>query len=113
MAQGYINDRTTDYHSLKSRLIGPGISPQRSEHFDVLNRHLRRGLVSSEQLVIVPDAHSLSYSLEEAWLVRHAEAIRRELDNAAGTQVSTTMTYCNPAGVHLARHPQRDARFSS
>jgi len=26
MAQGYINDRTTDYHSLKSRLMDPGIS---------------------------------------------------------------------------------------
>ncbi len=26
MAQGYINERTTDYHSLKSRLMGQGIS---------------------------------------------------------------------------------------
>jgi hypothetical protein len=46
MAQGYINDRTTDYHSLKSHLMGHGISPQRSDHFDVLNHHLRRGLVT-------------------------------------------------------------------
>jgi len=58
----------------------------------VLIRHLRRELVRSRQLVIVP--YNLSYSLEEAWLVRHAEAIRRSWINAAGTQVSTTMTYC-------------------
>ncbi|MFV3014381.1 hypothetical protein PVE_R1G6072 [Pseudomonas veronii 1YdBTEX2] len=64
MAHGYINDRTTDYHSLKSRLMGMGISLQRSDHFDVLNRHLRHSLVSPRQLVIVPDAYSLSYSLE-------------------------------------------------
>lgn len=64
MAQGYINDRTTDYHSLKSRLMGLGISPQRSNHFDLLNRHLRHRLVSPGQLVIVPDAYSLSCALE-------------------------------------------------
>lgn len=87
MAQGYINERTTDYHSLKSRLMGHGISQQRSDHFDVLNHHLRRGLVAPGQLVIVPDAYSVTCSREEAWLVRHAEAIRLELDNSAGTQV--------------------------
>ncbi len=87
MAQGYINERTTDYHGLKSRLMGHGISQQRSDYFDLLNRHLRRGLVAPGQLVIVPDAYSVTCSREEAWLVRHAEAIRRELDNSAGTQV--------------------------
>ena len=84
MAQGYINERTTDYHSLKSRLMGHGISQQRSDHFDVLNHHLRRGLVAPGQLVIVPDAYSVTCSREEAWLVRHAEAIRLELDNGDG-----------------------------
>lgn len=87
MAQGYINERTTDYHGLKSRLMGHGISQQRSDYFDLLNRHLRRGLVAPGQLVIVPDAYSVTCSREEAWLVRHAEAIRRDLDNSAGTQV--------------------------
>ncbi|OPB11779.1 hypothetical protein BFW93_11045, partial [Pseudomonas fluorescens] len=87
MAQGYINDRTTDYHSLKSRLMGGGLSRERSDHFDVLNHHLRRGLVTPGQLVIIPDAYSATCSMEEAWLVRQAQAIRRELDNAAGTQV--------------------------
>ncbi|WP_332846002.1 hypothetical protein [Pseudomonas lactucae] len=87
MAQGYINDRTTDYHSLKSRLMGGGSSRERSDHFDVLNHHLRRGLVTPGQLIIVPDAYSVTCSMEEAWLVRQAQAIRRELDNAAGTQV--------------------------
>ena len=87
MAQGYINERTTDYHGLKSRLMGHGISQQRSDYFDLLNRHLRRGLVAPGQLVIVPDAYSVTCSREDAWLVRHAEAIRRELDNSAGTQV--------------------------
>ncbi len=87
MAQGYINERTTDYHSLKSRLMGHGSSQPRSDHFDLLNRHLRRGLVAPGQLVIVPDAYSVTCSREEAWLVRHAEAIRRELEHSAGTQV--------------------------
>ncbi|CRM34016.1 MULTISPECIES: hypothetical protein [unclassified Pseudomonas] len=87
MAQGYINDRTADYQSLKSRLMASGLSRERSDHFDVLNHHLRRGLVMPGQLVIIPDAYSASCSMEEAWLVRQAQAIRRELDNAGGTQV--------------------------
>jgi hypothetical protein len=87
MAQGYINDRTADYQSLKSRLMASGLSRERSDHFDVLNHHLRRGLVMPGQLVIIPDAYSTSCSMEEAWLVRQAQAIRRELDNAGGTQV--------------------------
>ncbi|WP_460138632.1 hypothetical protein [Pseudomonas sp. H2_D07] len=87
MAQGYINDRTADYQSLKSRLMASGLSRERSDHFDVLNHHLRRGLVMPGQLVIIPDAYSASCSMEETWLVRQAQAIRRELDNAGGTQV--------------------------
>ena len=87
MAQGYINDRTTDYSGLKSRLMGSAPSRQRSDHFDVLNRHLRLGLVMPGQLVIVPDPYSVTCSMEEAWLVRRAEAIRRELDAGAGPQV--------------------------
>ena len=53
MAQSYINDRTMDYESLKSRLMGGGLNRQRSDHFDVLNRHLRPGLVAPGQLVII------------------------------------------------------------
>ncbi len=87
MAQGYINDRTTDYNGLKFRLMGSAPSRQRSDHFDVLNRHLRPGLVMPGQLVIVPDPYSVTCSMEEAWLVRRAEAIRRELDAGAGPQV--------------------------
>ncbi|MGU9819039.1 hypothetical protein ACU684_27035 [Pseudomonas sp. LF135] len=87
MAQGDINDRTTDYSGLKSRLMGSAPSRQRSDHFDVLNRHLRPGLVMPGQLVIVPDPYSVTCSMEEAWLVRRAEAIRRELDAGAGPQV--------------------------
>lgn len=33
MAQGYINDHTIDYSSLKSHLMGSGLSRQRSDHF--------------------------------------------------------------------------------
>ncbi|UNM22272.1 hypothetical protein K0P33_12805 [Pseudomonas sp. ArH3a] len=87
MAQGYINERTADYQSLKFRLMGCAPSRQRSDHFDVLNRHLRHGLVTSGQLVIVPDLYSVTCSIEEAWLMRQAEAIRRELGTGAGTQV--------------------------
>lgn len=87
MAQGYINDRLTDYLSLKSRLIGSAPGRQRADHFDVLNRHLRHGLVKPGQLVIIPEPYSVTCSLEEAWLVRHAEAISRELDARVATQV--------------------------
>ncbi|MGB3124195.1 MAG: hypothetical protein WBB95_10330 [Pseudomonas sp.] len=89
MAQGFINEHTTDYLSLKSRLMGNSSSRQRSDHFDGLNRHLRKGLVTPGQLVIVPDAYSVSCSLEEAWLVREAERVRRnlELDTSAGKAV--------------------------
>ncbi|MGG5238589.1 hypothetical protein ACQZ2F_03440 [Pseudomonas lurida] len=87
MAQSYINERATDYHSLKSRMMGNTLSRPRSDHFDVLNRHLRPGLVAPGQLVIIPDSHSVSCSVEEAWLMRHAEEVRRhlELNAAAGT----------------------------
>lgn len=87
MAQSYINERTTDYHSLKHRLMGGDFSRQHSDHFDVLNYHLRWGWVTPGQLVIIPDTNSVSCSLEEAWLMRHAEEVRRnlELDAAAGT----------------------------
>lgn len=87
MAQSFISDRATDYQSLKSRLMGGSLSRPRSDHFDVLNRHLRPGLVAPGQLVIVPDSHSLNCSVEEAWLMRHAEEVRRhlELNAAAGT----------------------------
>ncbi|WP_339437190.1 hypothetical protein [Pseudomonas sp. EL_65y_Pfl1_R32] len=87
MAQSYINDRATDYQSLKIRLMGGALSRQRSDHFDVLNRHLRTGFVAQGQLVIIPDSHSVSCSIEEAWLMRHAEEVRRnlELNAAAGT----------------------------
>ncbi|MCP1464283.1 hypothetical protein [Pseudomonas sp. S3E17] len=89
MAQSYINDRATDYTSLKSRLMGGAPSRQRSDHFDVLNRHLRPGLVAPGQLVIIPDAYSVSCSGEEAWLMRHAETVRRnlEMNTSAGTEL--------------------------
>lgn len=96
MAQSYINDRTTDYHSLKSRLMGSAPSRQRSEHFDVLNRHLRPGLVTPGQLVIIPDSHSVSCSGEEAWLMRHAQEVRRHLDmnSSTGKALIGTTTCC-------------------
>lgn len=89
MAQSYINDRTTDYTHLKSRLMGGAPSQQRSDHFDVLNRHLRPGLVAPGQLVIIPDPYSVSCSSEEAWLMRHAETVRRnlEMDTSAGREL--------------------------
>lgn len=89
MAQSYINDRTTDYTHLKSRLMGGAPSQQRSDHFDVLNRHLRPGLVAPGQLVIIPDPYSVSCSGEEAWLMRHAETVRRnlEMDTSAGREL--------------------------
>ncbi|CRL96649.1 hypothetical protein [Pseudomonas sp. 8 R 14] len=89
MAQSYINDRTTDYIHLKSRLMGGAPSQQRSDHFDVLNRHLRPGLVAPGQLVIIPDPYSVSCSSEEAWLMRHAETVRRnlEMDTSAGREL--------------------------
>lgn len=89
MAQGYINDHTTDYESLKYRLMGRALSQQRSAHFDVLNRHLRPGLVAPGQVVIVPDTYSVSCSGEEAWLMRHAEDVRRnlEMDTSVGNAV--------------------------
>lgn len=88
MAQSYINDRATDYQSLKNRLMGGALSRQRSDHFDVLNRHLRAGFVTPGQLLIIPDSHSVSCSVEEAWLMRYAEEVRRNLElNAAAGKV--------------------------
>ena len=88
MAQSFINDRATDYQSLKNRSMGGALSRPRSDHFDVLNRYLRPGLVAPGQLVIVPDGHSVNCSVEEAWLMRHAEEVRRHLEmSAAGGAV--------------------------
>ncbi|CRM71988.1 hypothetical protein [Pseudomonas sp. 37 R 15] len=93
MAQSYINDHTTDYSSLKSRLMGGGLSRQRSDHFDVLNRHLRHGLVTPGQLVIIPDAHSVECSRDEAWLMRHAEQVRRDLEQHSSTGAAVVNDY--------------------
>ncbi|WLH99298.1 hypothetical protein [Pseudomonas simiae] len=88
MAQSFINDRATDYQSLKNRSMGGALSRPRSDHFDVLNRYLRPGLVAPGQLVIVPDGHSVNCSVEEGWLMRHAEEVRRHLEmSAAGGAV--------------------------
>lgn len=89
MAQSFINRQTMDYDSLKSLLMGRGLSRQRSDHFDVLNRHLRPGLVTPGQLVIIPDAYSVECSWEESWLMRRAEHVQRELEqkSLAGTAV--------------------------
>ncbi|NWE11879.1 hypothetical protein [Pseudomonas yamanorum] len=89
MAQGYINDRTTDYLSLKSRLL-IGSSRQLSDQFDALNLHLRQArLVTPGQMVIVPDDYGVACTADDAWLMRHAQEIRRnlELDASAGTAV--------------------------
>lgn len=93
MAQSFINERATDYLSLKSRLMGGGLSRPRSDHFDVLNRHLRPGLVAPGQLVIIPDSHSLNCSVEEAWLMRHAEEVRRHLALNAATGTALLGNY--------------------
>ena len=89
MAQGYINDRTTDYLSLKSRLL-TGSSRQRSDQFDALNLHLRQDLlVTPGQMVIIPDDYGVACTADDAWLMRHAQEIRRnlELDASAGAAV--------------------------
>ncbi len=80
MAQSYINDESTTYSILKFRLLGGAPSQQQSDHFDVLNRHLPSGLVTPGQLVIIPEADREFCSIDEAWLMRHAQDIRRHLE---------------------------------
>ncbi|NMZ08568.1 hypothetical protein HBO37_24755 [Pseudomonas proteolytica] len=88
MAQAYINDRTIDFHSLKSSLLKGSHHPL-SAQFDALNLHLRHGLVTSGQMVIIPDDYGVACTANDAWLMRHAEQIRRglEQDAALGTAV--------------------------
>lgn len=88
MAQAYINDRTIDFHSLKSSLLKGSHHPL-SAQFDVLNLHLRHGLVTPGQMVIIPDDYGVACTANDAWLMRHAEQIRRglEQDAALGTAV--------------------------
>ncbi|WP_411379231.1 hypothetical protein [Pseudomonas sp. MPB26] len=78
MAYGYITEGFTDYQSLKSRLW-PGGLLQGTDHFDVLNQHLRHGMLEPGQLVLVPDASSATCSIEEARLMRYAEEISHNL----------------------------------
>jgi hypothetical protein len=89
MAQGYINEHTTDYLSLKSRLLA-GSSRNLSDLFDALNLHLRQArLVTPGQMVIIPDAYAVACTTDDAWLMRHAQEIQRslELDASAGAAV--------------------------
>lgn len=79
MAYGYINQQATPYSFLKSQLWHAGLLPG-PDHFDVLNKHLRQGVVRPGELVIVPEMSSAYCSIEEAWLMRHAEEISRQLD---------------------------------
>lgn len=88
MTQAYINERTIDYHSLKTQLLRL-TSQQSAEQFDALNLHLRHSLVTPGQMVIVPDEYAVACTLNDAWLMRHAQEIRRalELNSAAGIAV--------------------------
>lgn len=88
MAQAYINDRTIDFHSLKSSLLKESYN-QLSAQFDALNLHLRHGLVTPGQMVIIPNDYGMACTFNDAWLMRHAEAIHRglEQDTALGTAV--------------------------
>lgn len=88
MAQAYINDRTIDFHSLKSSLLKGSHHPL-SAQFDALNLHLRHGLVTPGQMVIIPDDYGMACTFNDAWLMRQAEQIRRglEQDAALGTAV--------------------------
>lgn len=88
MAQAYINERTVDYHSLKSRFLARSSQPS-AEQFDALNLHLRHGLVTPGQMVIVPEDYAVACTLNDAWLMRQAQEIRRglELNSAAGIAV--------------------------
>ena len=88
MAQAYINERTFDYHSLKSRFLARSSRPS-AEQFDALNLHLRHGLVTPGQMVIVPEDYAVACTLNDAWLMRQAQEIRRglELNSAAGIAV--------------------------
>ena len=79
MAYGYINQQASPYPFLKSRLWRGGLL-QGPDHFDVLNKHLSQGMVRPGELVIVPEMSSAHCSIEEAWLMRHAEEISRQLD---------------------------------
>lgn len=79
MAYGYINQQALPYAFLKSQLWNTGLSQGR-DHFDVLNQHLSRGLVRPGELVIVPEAPAAHCTIEEAWLMRHAEEISRRLN---------------------------------
>jgi len=79
MAYGYINQQATPYSFLKSQLWHAGLL-QGPDHFDVLNKHLSQGMVRPGELVIVPEMSSAYCSIEEAWLMRHAEEISRQLD---------------------------------
>ncbi|MGY2285139.1 hypothetical protein [Pseudomonas gingeri] len=54
MANGFINEKTTHYPSLKNQLLMQRGS-QALIKFDTLNSHLRRSMVTPGQLVIVPD----------------------------------------------------------
>ncbi|AZE84712.1 hypothetical protein C4J98_3306 [Pseudomonas orientalis] len=79
MAYGYINQQAIPYAFLKSKLWHAGLL-QGPDHFDVLNQHLSQGLVRPGELVIVPETSSVHCTIEEAWLMRHAEEISRQLD---------------------------------
>ncbi|AZE62019.1 MULTISPECIES: hypothetical protein [Pseudomonas fluorescens group] len=79
MAYGYINQQALPYSFLKSQLWHAGLLQGR-DHFDVLNQHLSHGLVRPGELVIVPEASGAHCTIEEAWLMRHAEEISRRLN---------------------------------
>ena len=92
MAQAYINDRTIDFHSLKSSLLKGSHHPL-SAQFDALNLHLRHGLVTPGQMVIIPDDYGMACTFNDAWLMRHAEQIRRGLEQDAALGAAVVGQY--------------------
>lgn len=78
MATAYINERSTSYFAVKSLLLKDKFRHAPGK-FDRLNSHLRRGLITAGQLVIVPDDSSPDCTFEEAWLMQHAARVDQAL----------------------------------
>ena len=88
MANGFINEKTIHYPSLKNQLLMQRGSYAQTK-FVTINSHLRRSMVTPGQLVIVPDDSTASCTFEEAWLMTRAREIdlALSLDPKAGVEV--------------------------
>lgn len=70
----YINDKGQHYSTIRFSL---GLNPRALSRFDAVNVHLRDQWVMPGQIIVIPDSHSTSCTVQEARMMEAARVVSR------------------------------------